>query len=153
MIIDRICSHCGQPILKGALYCLDCGGQILGAAETAGGRLPEVKSTARFNIDLSGLPPGCYLFVVEGLDRGRRFGLVYSQVYVIGREDAQIRLQDPFVSRRHAELRERDGRWFIFDHRSSNGTLVNDRPADGRELADGDLIEVGYTGLLFAVNP
>jgi hypothetical protein len=152
MIIDRICSHCGQPILKGALYCLDCGGQILGAAETAGGRLPAANSNERFNIDMSGLPPGSYLFVVEGLDRGRRFSLVYNQIYVIGREDADIRLQDPFVSRRHAELKERDGRWCIFDHRSSNGTLVNDRPADGRELVDGDLIEVGYSGLLFTVN-
>ena len=74
---------------------------------------------------------------------------------IIGRERSQagVVLQDPNVSRRHAEL-SFDGRdWHIADLGSTNGTLVND--VDVREcvLRDGDLITLGLMNLEFRENP
>ncbi|MDP1806862.1 MAG: FG-GAP-like repeat-containing protein, partial [Acidimicrobiales bacterium] len=87
---------------------------------------------------VSDLPSGAYVFVVEGIDRGRRFDLAGKDVVTIGREGADINLQDPFISRRHAEVRVDGRRWVISDNQSTNGSLVNDRPAGGQELLDGD---------------
>ncbi|MDP1809204.1 MAG: FHA domain-containing protein [Actinomycetota bacterium] len=154
MIINRPCPHCGQPILEGSLFCLDCGDRILGAAGTAGGRRltgAKVLEAGAVN-DLTGLPGGVYIFVAEGIDRGRRFDLAGKKTLVIGRDGADINLQDPFISRRHAEIKADGRRWVMSDFGSTNGSLINDLPADGRELLDGDIIEVGYSTLVFRVK-
>ena len=154
MLIDRPCPHCGQPILEGALFCLDCGARILGGADTAGGRrLTDARVLDPVaHDDITALPRGSYVFAVDGLDRGRRFDLAERESFVIGREDADIRLLDPFISRRHAEIKAEGKRWLIFDLASANGSLVNNQPADGQELLDGDIIEIGYTALIFRVK-
>jgi hypothetical protein len=61
---------------------------------------------------------------------------------VLGRGDqCAVRLDDRAVSRRHARVEHRDGRWYVSDLGSSNGTYVGtDLLAVGevRELRDGD---------------
>lgn len=154
MKIIRPCPHCGRPILEGSLFCLDCGGRILAAAGTAGVRRLtglKVREAAAVH-DLSGLPGGAYIFVAEGIDHGRRFDLAGKESVVIGRDGADIDLQDPFISRRHAEIKAEGRRWVMADFGSTNGSLINESPADGRELLDGDIIEVGYTTLVFRVK-
>jgi hypothetical protein len=47
------------------------------------------------------------------------------------------------VSRRHAQLRFRDGRWVIQDLRSTNGTTVNGTRVVRCELLPGDLLGLG----------
>ena len=47
------------------------------------------------------------------------------------------------VSRRHASLVRRDGRWWLRDNRSTNGTFVNDQPTAEAELRNGDRIKIG----------
>jgi hypothetical protein len=54
-----------------------------------------------------------------------------------------VRLADASVSRRHAQLRFRDGRWILQDLGSTNGTRVNGVPVGRCELRPGDAIEVG----------
>lgn len=154
MLIERQCPHCGQPILEGSLFCLDCGGRILGAANTAGGRrLTGLKLIdSADGDDIADLPAGAYVFVVEGVDRGRRFDLAGKEAVIIGREGADICLQDPFISRRHAEIKADGRRWLMSDCSSTNGSFVNECPADDRELLDGDVIEVGYSTLVFKVK-
>ena len=63
----------------------------------------------------------------------------------IGRaKDADIRLDDHSVSRRHARVEFADGGHVVVDLGSTNGTLVNDSPAgDARALRDGDYLRVG----------
>lgn len=153
-MIKRHCPHCGQAILEGALFCLDCGSRLLGSAETAGARR-LTGSTILDPVgidDLADLPRGSYIFVVEGLDRGRRFDLLDQEKFSIGREGADISLTDPFVSRRHVEIQADGRRWLIHDRDSTNGSLVNDRRANGEELLDGDIIEIGYTTMVFRVK-
>jgi hypothetical protein len=63
---------------------------------------------------------------------------------IIGRaRDADFRLDDPNVSRQHALVYWEDGRLFLRDLGSTNGTLVNGRPVTSASLADGDVITVG----------
>ena len=51
------------------------------------------------------------------------------------------------VSTRHAELREAEGAWTVFDQQSTNGTFVNgERIADHRRLFDGDTLGFGPNG-------
>lgn len=63
----------------------------------------------------------------------------------IGRcERAEICLDDPSVSRRHAIVAANEGRPpRILDDRSLNGVLVNGRKIDWTELSDGDELTIG----------
>jgi len=56
---------------------------------------------------------------------------------------------DPEVSRAHAELRRRGGRWSVADLGSRNGTFVNGRPVRRHPLRDGDRLRFGATTLTF----
>jgi hypothetical protein len=70
---------------------------------------------------------------------------------VVGRSSqADVRLADPEVSRRHALLwREAGGIWAT-DLASSNGTLLNGEPLSGvGELADGDVLAFGGASFVF----
>ena len=55
----------------------------------------------------------------------------------------EIVLQNPKVSRLHAEIVSLDGKVLLIDRNSSNGTYVNDRRIDRQVLQDGDIIYFG----------
>lgn len=66
---------------------------------------------------------------------------------VIGRaEQCTVRLDDMAVSRRHARLEHREGRWLLSDLGSANGTYVGThklQTGEERELGDGDELRFG----------
>ena len=68
----------------------------------------------------------------------------------VGRDSSnRVRLADSVLSRRHCRI-FRDGEAFLLtDLESLNGTFVNGRPVRERVLADGDLISLGESRLLF----
>ncbi len=73
---------------------------------------------------------------------------------VLGRSrDADFRLDDPNVSRRHAVLYWEDGGMFVKDLRSTNGTLLNGRPVTSSPLHDGDIITVGACTIVVETEP
>ena len=68
----------------------------------------------------------------------------------IGRSlSANVRFDDPTVSRRHAMLHRDAGVVRILDDRSLNGVFVNGERVDLRELEDGDEITIGRFRLYF----
>ena len=70
---------------------------------------------------------------------------VFSEPRVmIGRDpQSHIVLDNPGISRCHAELvREEDG-FYINDQESANGTFLNDVPVTRSHLKDGDRIRIG----------
>jgi len=96
--------------------------------------------------------------LVEGEDRpsdwlvfpdGRRVG-IGSEVVTIGRlPECAVVLDDPNVSRRHAQVRREGDAVFVVDLASTNGTRVNGIPVREHRLAPGDVISVGTTALRF----
>jgi pSer/pThr/pTyr-binding forkhead associated (FHA) protein len=69
---------------------------------------------------------------------------------IIGRsKDCDIRLSDPNVSRRHAELRQEGTAYWILDLGSTNGVTVNGRRQQRAQLKNEDRITVGSTELVF----
>jgi predicted component of type VI protein secretion system len=70
---------------------------------------------------------------------------------VIGRSrDCDVVLDDPNVSRHHAEVRPSGGSWIVNDLGSTNGIKVNGRRIRGPEsLKRGDVIEIGTSSVTF----
>jgi pSer/pThr/pTyr-binding forkhead associated (FHA) protein len=72
---------------------------------------------------------------------------------VIGREEGEIRIADPLVSRRHAVLEVYDLDTIILkDLASTNGTYHNGRLIDHCKLQDGDEVRMGSTILTVAIE-
>ncbi len=94
------------------------------------------------------------LLVLQGPDRGKRFELP-DRPALVGRERANVKLDDNTCSRKHAELRPSayGDRWTIRDLGSSNGTWLNGQRVytQPQELKSGDQVRVGSTLLLFGV--
>jgi hypothetical protein len=64
-----------------------------------------------------------------------------------------VMLDDPNVSRTHAEVRPRGGSWVLTDLGSTNGSRLNGRRVDGSEvLKPGDEIELGTTLIKFELE-
>lgn len=70
---------------------------------------------------------------------------------VIGRsKDADIRVADPNVSRRHAEVRQEDGADWLVDLDSTNGIEVGGKRVKRLRLEDGTRFTLGSTDLTYA---
>jgi hypothetical protein len=85
------------------------------------------------------------------LDAGEESVLLLDKpVTVIGRaNECELRLDDPGVSRRHAEVRVTGNEAEIIDLGSTNGIRVNGRAVPSARLVDGDRIDLGSTSLVF----
>ena len=89
------------------------------------------------------------IHVREGKGASYDFELRHK-ITVIGRgTDADIRLTDQAVSRRHAEIRIANGATMLNDLQSTNGTTVNGVTATTTALSDGDEIRIGETVLTY----
>jgi hypothetical protein len=64
-----------------------------------------------------------------------------------------VMLDDPNVSRTHAEIRPRGGSWVLADLGSTNGSRLNGRRLEGPEvLKPGDEIELGTSRITFELE-
>ena len=88
------------------------------------------------------------LVVVDGPDKGQSAPLS-EQPILIGRgADAAIRLDDDYVSTRHARVASNGEQWFVEDLGSTNGTyLGHQRVTTPTPLTMGTPIRVGKTVL------
>ncbi len=83
------------------------------------------------------------------LPDGRRVGIA-DEIVTIGRlPECAVALEDPNVSRRHAQLRREGDNVVVVDLGSTNGTKVNGVNVRSQQLAPGDLITVGTTSMRF----
>ncbi|MGH2663729.1 MAG: FHA domain-containing protein [Actinomycetota bacterium] len=101
-------------------------------------------------LPLDDLHEGQALLVVKrGPNAGSQF-LIEKDVTTAGRHpESDIFLDDITVSRRHAEMRRKDGKFFVHDMGSLNGTYVNRERVDNTQLANGDEIQIGKFKLAF----
>lgn len=81
---------------------------------------------------------------------GERTTPLTQPVVSIGRRlDNHIILDDSRVSRAHAQLRLRFGRYVIYDLGSSGGTFVNGQRVDECVLRPGDVISLGGVPIIY----
>ena len=87
-----------------------------------------------------------------GLTRDQRFDLIGG--LSIGRsKDADVQIDDRYASSIHARLFSREGRHFVEDMNSTNGTTLNGAALNGEaELVDGDTIQIGDTVFRFEAS-
>ena len=73
----------------------------------------------------------------------------FSQARVIiGRsKEADVRVNDPNVSRKHAAIYWNNGRLMIDDLGSTNGTMVNGYPVTRTVLRPADVVAIGESRL------
>lgn len=87
---------------------------------------------------------------------GHEPGMIYDldENLVLGRGDAaEIRLEDPFASSRHARVYEQAGIVVLEDLGSTNGTYLNEELLDGpRPLHPGDRVRIGDSEMTFEVD-
>jgi pSer/pThr/pTyr-binding forkhead associated (FHA) protein len=89
------------------------------------------------------------LLIVEG-----RRTVIGAGGVTIGRSrQCDLMIDDPNVSRQHAEIRPRGGSWVLTDLGSTNGSLLNGRRIMGPEvLKPGDEIELGTSAITFELE-
>jgi hypothetical protein len=87
-----------------------------------------------------------------GLTRDERFDLLGG--LSIGRsKEADVQIEDRYASSIHARLFSREGRHFVEDMKSTNGTLLNGGALTGEaELVDGDTVQIGDTVFRFEAS-
>lgn len=93
------------------------------------------------------------VIVKEGPERGRRWPLERDRI-VIGRSpQADVCIPDRRISSNHAEISRRDGRYYLRDLGSKNGTYVNGQLLDSEcALRDGDEIHLALVVTLTFVD-
>jgi DNA-binding NtrC family response regulator len=137
--------------------------------------VPKIRESGRINAVRTGTITGSgvqrrpsttanpFLFIALRCDDptqpGARFSLEGVDTVSIGRlpslsavrEGGELRIgiPDGHVSSAHLRLHAGDGRWTAEDAGSKNGTFLDGRRMTREELADGALIELGHTFLLF----
>src|SRR5579872_7607940 len=89
--------------------------------------------------------------LAAGQQQGKLLNIPLPQ-FLIGRDpQCHLRPASALISKRHCALIQRDGKAFIRDFDSTNGTFLNEQPVKGEvELHHDDQLKVGP--LLFAVK-
>ena len=91
--------------------------------ETArGAALPVARKSKKSGRTRRGAPT--HLLVVEGDNSGARAELAQAPLLIGRGTDAAIRLDDDYVSTRHARVVASGDEWFVEDLGSTNGTYV-----------------------------
>lgn len=117
---DQPCSSCQTENVADSNFCRNCGKDLNAAA--IGFLIPSVVPGLEQEIEIRRLP------------------------FVVGRaRQCDLFLNLSSVSRQHATFEYHDGRLFLTDNGSVNGTHINGIRISSSPLADGDRIRIGST--------
>ena len=117
------------------------------AANADGGGMGDATglytATGGSRADLEGLDPRLVVERAPGHTSGMEYEV--GEGAVLGRGDqAEIRLEDPFASSRHARLVRQGGAVVLEDMGSTNGTYLNEELLSGPQpLHPGDRVRIG----------
>ncbi|MEB3369082.1 FHA domain-containing protein [Saccharopolyspora mangrovi] len=135
---------------------MDNGAAAAALCETARMEVPSMHADRPAVVPARAMVPeqrdsteGMRLEVGRGSSAGTSFALGAGRTVIGRHRDSDIVVDDVTVSRHHAELVVRDGRYVLEDGGSLNGTYVNRTPVISAELSDGDEIWIGKMRLTF----
>jgi hypothetical protein len=138
-VVTLPCFRCGASNPSTRLFCTTCGYE-----------LADKRAVADRFMGPNGRPVLARLTIQNGPMGGRSY-LFHQDVTTIGRTNGNdLVISGRTVSRRHARLWFDNGRWYIEDLQSANGTLVNSvRVYQPITLNDGDVINFGDEIVVF----
>jgi len=94
------------------------------------------------------------LIGIEGWFSGETFHTSGDNTLIGRSPGCQIQIEDPAVSKQHARLYFSEGKWFVEDLNSSNGTYVNSHPIQKpRSLKPNDILRIGTHSFRFFPGP
>ena len=94
---------------------------------------------------LLGARPEIRLRFLEGPWKGKEIKVGGEQILVGRGKSCQVKIPDRYISRRHAVLQYKEGRWSIEDQESTGGTFVNGARVNRARLQPGDRVHIGKT--------
>jgi hypothetical protein len=87
-----------------------------------------------------------HVLVVDGANKGERADLAQAPILIGRGADAAIRLDDDYVSTRHARIAASGDQWFVEDLGSTNGTYIGSaRLTQPTTLTLGTQVRIGKT--------
>ena len=92
------------------------------------------------------------LAVIAGPDAGRMYSIETPRI-VIGREEVDLALDDPELSRHHAAIEVRGEDILLLDLGSTNGTFVGDQAISQAPLENQSEFTLGGSTLMLIVTP
>jgi pSer/pThr/pTyr-binding forkhead associated (FHA) protein len=147
------CPECGFQNPEASNYCSKCGALLVrdeSGSDTTMSYTPEEGENESSPLLEELKTEGPALVVRSGGGRAGEHFLLRTEAITVGRSpDCDIFLDDVTVSRRHALLRREDGRFFIEDQGSLNGTFLNRKRIETAALDDGDELQIGKYKLTF----
>jgi hypothetical protein len=112
---------------------------------SGGGPMSETRPLPNVNAPTSANPVKAFLIV-----NGERHVPLNRPVVTLGRKlDNTIILDDPHISRHHVQLRQRYGRWVLYDLGSASGTYVNNDRVEECLLQPGDVVSLANVTLIY----
>jgi hypothetical protein len=144
------CPECGFQNPEAANYCSRCGallakGEV--SVETTQSFSPE--EIGALEHEDFGLEGPALVVRAGGGRAGESFRPAGDRTRIGRSPDCDIFLDDVTVSRNHAVLVERNGKFYVEDQGSLNGTFVNRRRIDSAELTEGDELQIGKYRMTF----
>ena len=119
----------------------------------AGGALPSTIAPRRTVLlsDVRKTALVGWVVVMDGSQKGEDFRLREGQNTIGSATGSDVVLSDQTVSATHASIRYKDGKFFLSDLDSSNGTFVNgmEERVARVELNDSDMLRLGGVTLKF----
>jgi hypothetical protein len=95
--------------------------------------------------------PGHYLAFGDGNGVAHLLPIDAKVIHLGRAGTADVRFEDPRVSRRHAILVRYGRHVRVLDDRSSTGTFVNGARVIATDLAEGDVVRLGPVGFTYTV--
>jgi hypothetical protein len=109
----------------------------------------EAALAEQLKIKLLGGEEGSLLVGVSGRYDGQVFKLTDTKVSIGRAPDQHVVLDDPSVSKVHAQIVLDNGYWKVVNLLSSNGTFVNGKKVSIAPISDGDRLRFGQVELIF----
>jgi hypothetical protein len=111
-------------------------------------------STSRKTVivsDLHKAPLVGWVVLLDGNDKGKDFRIHDGQNTMGSDPTCDIVINHPTISGKHASLRAKEGKFFLTDLDSTNGTYLNkeDKSISREEIRDNDLLRLGEVTMKF----
>ena len=131
-----------EASLRGREITLHAQDSLAGLAQTSDLSQDELLHAGEF-------PPNAFL-IVDGV---RTYPLRRSVINIGRRSDNHLVVDDPRVSRVHAQLRAVRGHYLLFDLDSTGGTYLNGERISQAMLAPGDVIALAGVPMVYGQDP